>query len=153
MRVWRLTQKRHAKNAFSGIGNRKAGSRWVPEGYLAVYTSENISLAVLEILVHMDVAHIGDHYMLISVDIPNDVTIDEVDVASLPENWRNRYEDRELQSVGLQWVESASSAILKVPSAVVTNEQNYILNPIHSDFEKLSISEPMPYKFDGRLKL
>jgi RES domain-containing protein len=148
-----LTQKRHAKNAFSGIGNRKAGSRWVPEGYLAVYTSENISLAVLEILVHMDVAHIGDHYMIISVDIPDDVAIDEVDVDSLPENWRERYEDRELQSVGLEWAEGASSAILKVPSAIVTNELNYILNPIHADFEKLSISEPMPYKFDGRLSI
>jgi len=153
VRVWRLTQKRHAKNAFSGIGNRKVGSRWVPEGYLAVYTSENISLAVLEILVHMDVAHLGDNYMLIAVEIPDDMGIDEIDVASLPDDWRDRYEDRELQSVGLEWLEGASSAILRVPSAVVISEQNYIINPIHPDFEKLKISQPMPYQFDGRLNI
>lgn len=152
MRVWRLTQKRHAKTAFSGIGNRKVGSRWVPEGYLAVYTSENVSLAVLENLVHLDVSHFRDNYQLISIDIPNDIIIDEVDISSLPDNWQDRYEDQELQSVGLEWIESAESAILAVPSAVIMNEYNHILNPIHPDFEKLTISKPMPFKFDGRLK-
>lgn len=151
MRVWRLTTRKYATTAFSGIGNRKVGSRWVPPGLLAVYTSEHISTAVLENLVHMDPGHFGTNHVLIAVDIPDDISMDELELTALPDDWRTRYEDDQLQQVGQDWVERASSAVLIVPSAVVPQERNIILNPLHPDFEQIAIHDPESFIFDLRL--
>lgn len=151
MRIWRLTTRKFAATAFTGVGNRKAGSRWVPEGLLAVYTSQYISTAVLETLVHIDPGHFGNNHVLIAADIPEEIAIDEVDVAALPSNWRELYEDDTLQQVGKDWINRASSAVLIVPSAVIPQEHNIIINPLHPDFAKIHINEPEKFKFDGRL--
>lgn len=151
MRVWRLTTKRFADTAFTGIGNRRAGSRWVPEGLLAVYASEHLSTAVLETLVHMDPSHFGDNHVIIAADIPDDLPMDVVNLESLESNWQHRYEDAELQQVGKDWIERGECAVLIVPSAVVPHERNSILNPDHQDFAKIRIHPPEPFTFDGRL--
>ncbi len=151
MRVWRLTTQKFAATAFTGVGNRKAGSRWVPEGLLAVYTSEHISTAVLETLVHIDPGHLGNNHALIAADIPDDIAMDEVDLAALPPNWRERYEDDTLQQVGRDWIDRASSAILIVPSAIIPQERNIIINPQHPDFGVITTDTPENFKFDGRL--
>lgn len=152
MRVWRLTSSRHADTALSGIGNRKFGSRWVPEGHLAVYTSEHLSLAALEMLVHMEPRHFGDRFVYIPVDIPDDAAVDRLDVDTLPDDWTARYEDETLQQVGREWLAAGTSAMLVVPSAVVPLENNIILNPEHADFAAIRIAEAKPFPFDGRLK-
>jgi len=152
VRFWRLTSARHADTAFSGIGNRKFGSRWVPEGHLAVYISEHLSLAVLEMLVHMEPRHFGDRFVYIPVDIPKSASIDHLDVGSLPDDWIDRYEDETLQQVGRYWISAGSSAMLLVPSAAVPQEHNIILNPEHPDFAAILIGEAQPFRFDGRLK-
>ncbi|MEN8180082.1 MAG: RES family NAD+ phosphorylase [Pseudomonadota bacterium] len=151
MRVWRLIARPHAATAFSGIGNKKAGSRWVPEGELAVYTSEHPSTAVLENLVHMEPSHFQNNYVLISADIPDELAMDVVSIESLEPDWQIRYEDEELQQVGKDWIERGESAVLIVPSAVMPQERNLILNPLHPDFAKIVIHEPEDFRFDGRL--
>ncbi len=151
MRVWRLTTRKFAATAFTGVGNRKAGSRWVPEGLLAVYTSQHISTAVLETLVHIDPGHFGNNHVLIAADIPDEIAMDEVDTTALPSNWRELYEDDTLHQVGQDWLNRASSAVLIVPSAVVPQESNVIINPLHPDFVKIQIKEPEEFQFDGRL--
>lgn len=153
MRVWRLTSARHADTALSGFGNRKFGSRWVPEGHLAVYTSEHLSLAVLEMLVHMEPRHFGDRFVSIPIDIPDGSAMDHLDVDSLPDDWTERYEDETLQQVGREWLAAGNSAMLLVPSAVVPQEHNIILNPEHRDFAAIKIGGAQPFRFDGRLKL
>ncbi|MCU7916797.1 MAG: RES family NAD+ phosphorylase [Candidatus Thiodiazotropha sp. (ex Epidulcina cf. delphinae)] len=151
MRVWRLCTKRHADTAFSGIGNRKVGSRWVPAGYLAVYASERISLAVLETLVPIDPRHFRNNFVLLPADIPDALTLEGVEIDSLPDHWRDAYEDSHLQAVGRDWIERGDSAVLVVPSAVVPEERNFILNPQHPDFVKIEIGDAEPFAFDGRL--
>ncbi len=151
MRVWRLIAKPHAATAFSGIGNKKAGSRWVPEGELAVYTSEHPSTTVLENLVHMDPSHFLNNYVLIAADIPDELSMDIVSVESLEPDWQTRYEDEALQQVGKDWIDRGESAVLIVPSAVMPQERNLILNPSHPDFTKIVIHEPGDFRFDGRL--
>ena len=153
MRVWRLIARRHAATAFSGIGNKKVGSRWVPEGELAVYTSEHASTAVLENLVHMDPSHFRDNYILIAADIPDDLAMDVVSVESLEPDWQSRYEDDTLQQVGKDWIERGESAVLSVPSALMPQERNLILNPLHPDFTKIIIHEPVDFTFDKRLSM
>lgn len=151
MRVWRLTTKRYASTAFSGIGNRKVGSRWVPSGELAVYTSEHVATAVLENLVHMEPNHFRNNHVIITADIPNELPMDEISADSLPENWQTLYEDEELQQAGKDWLDSGESAFLVVPSAVVPQERNVIINPQHPDFAYVTIGKPEPFTFDGRL--
>lgn len=151
MRVWRLIARPHSATAFSGIGNKKVGSRWVPEGELAVYTSEHASNAVLENLVHMDPSHFQNNYVLIAADIPDELTMDVVSTESLEPDWQARYEDEALQRVGKDWIDRGESAVLIVPSAVMPQERNLILNPLHPDFIKIIIYEPEDFRFDGRL--
>ncbi|MCG8023516.1 MAG: RES family NAD+ phosphorylase [Candidatus Thiodiazotropha endolucinida] len=151
MRVWRLTSQRHATTAFTGIGNRKAGSRWVPEGYLAVYTSDQLSLALLETLVHIDPKHIRNNFVVIPADIPETMDMEMLRLDSLPDNWRDRYEDSDLQAIGRDWIERGESAALIVPSAVVPQQQNIILNPEHPDFPNIEIGTAEAFLFDRRL--
>lgn len=152
MRVWRLTTRKYAATAFSGIGNREAGSRWVPEGLLAIYTSENLSTAVLETLVHIEPSHFSYNFVCIKAEIPDDITMDELSLADLPQDWQSRFEDSELQQVGAEWIVRGSSAILIVPSAVVPQERNIILNPRHPDFGKIVVGPAEPFIFDIRLR-
>jgi RES domain-containing protein len=151
VQVWRLTTRKHATTAFSGVGNRKVGSRWVPQGLLAIYTSENLSTAVLETLVHIDPNHFRNHFVFIKAEVPDDITMDEVSLADLPKDWQSRFEDDELQQVGAQWIDRGSSAILRVPSVVVPQERNIIINPQHEDFGKIILSPAEPFLFDIRL--
>jgi len=123
----------------------------VPEGMLAVYTSESISLAVLENLVHFEPRHFNANHVLIAVTIPDDFHVNEADIDSLPGHWRSLYEDSILQEIGRNWINSGDSAILIVPSSVIPREKNYILNPLHVDFEKIVTLNPEPLVLDERL--
>ena len=147
MRVWRLTSRRHAETAFSGIGNQKVGSRWVPAGLPAVYTSEHAATAVLEILVHMGPEHFRERHVLITAEIPDDVRIETLDIKSLPTDWRRRYEDADLQAHGEAWIARAASAFLIVPSAVIPEERNVIINPLHPDFTRMVVHSPPGFPF------
>lgn len=151
MRAWRLTTKKYATTAFSGMGNRKVGSRWVPEGLLAVYASENLSTAVLETLVHIDPNHFSNNFVYIKAEIPDSIPMDEVFLDDLPNDWQSRFEDHELQQVGAEWIARGTSAILMVPSAVVPQERNVVINPEHEDFDKIVFSPAEAYTFDTRL--
>lgn len=152
MRIWRLTTRRFADSAFSGVGNREVGSRWVPKGQLAVYASEHLSTAVLETLVHMEPAHFGNNFVYCSALIPDELPMDEVSYDGLPDDWQARNDDAQLQQVGLDWIDRASSAILIVPSAVVPYERNIIINPAHRDFDSIKIDTMKPFVFDHRLQ-
>ncbi len=126
------------------------GSRWTHPGLPAVYTSESIALAVLESLVHMDPRHLAPH-VVIPADLPEDIPSDKIDPAQLPANWHRTPAPASLRDLGTNWLNSKRTAVLKVPSAIVSDESNYILNPLHPDFAKVGIGEPRDFAFDGRL--
>ncbi|MET0065307.1 MAG: RES family NAD+ phosphorylase [Candidatus Thiodiazotropha sp.] len=151
MRVWRLTTRQHATTAFSGLGNRKVGSRWVPAGYSAVYTSESLSLATLETLVHIDPRHFKNNFVKLWMEIPEGMEMETLQVEFLPKDWREAYEDHRLQAIGQDWIERAENALLVVPSDVVPEENNIIINPLHPDFTDILVGPPELFAFDGRL--
>ena len=151
MRAWRLTTRKYAETAFSGMGNFEVGSRWVPKGLLAVYASENVSTAVLETLVHIDPNHFRNNFFYIKAEIPDDIPMDEVFLDDLPADWQIRLEDDALQQVGAEWIARGSSVVLIVPSAVVPQERNIIINPEHEHFAKIMFGPVEPYPFDTRL--
>ena len=90
------------------------------------------------------------HYVCISAAIPEKL-LHAVDLKSLPKNWREDLPPLALRELGDRWLRGQTSAILKVPSAVIPVEFNYVLNPRHKDFPKIEIAEPVSLAFDKRL--
>jgi RES domain-containing protein len=151
LRVYRLGKLRHADEHFSGVGGLYASGRWTARGRAVVYTSESISLAVLEFTLNYRRRGWVPASVLAYAEIPDDLPIETVQSPDLPRNWHAAAPPEALQRVGQDWLDRAAAAILKVPSAVVVQEWNYLLNPRHPDFDKILFSKPQPYTFDRRL--
>ena len=147
---WRIVKSRHVGTAFDGEGARLYGGRWNSPGTRMVYTSASVSLAVLEVLVHLQDASLLSSYSLIAARF-DDALVERLDRSMLPDGWRLYPASRELQRIGNEWVKNGRSAVLEVPSAVVERESNYLLNPAHPDFSSVVIGEPEPFTFDERL--
>jgi len=116
-----------------------------------VYTSSTISLAVLEILVHLQEASLLSSYSLISAGF-DDAFVEHLDRSMLPDGWRSYPAPSDLQRIGDDWVRNQRSAVLEVPSViVVVRESNYLINPAHPDFSSAVIGEPETFTFDEHL--
>lgn len=145
--AWRIDRKSYRATAFTGEGARLYGGRWNSAGVPVIYTAEHKSLAMLEILVHL--RKVKD-YELYSVKFDESL-VQELAIQNLPANWDVEPPTSDTQELGDSWVMSASSAVLSVPSVVVPEERNYILNPHHPDFKHIRIEGPFPCFFDPRL--
>lgn len=148
IRSWRIVKARHAANAFDGEGARLLGGRWNSPGTRVIYTSESAALAALEMLVHVSRFMSLTAYVVISCDFDEKLVSD---VGKLPPNWRKFPAPAELQAIGDAWVQSARSAVLRVPSTIVPSESNYLLNPAHDTFSKIKIGKPERFELDVRL--
>src|SRR5215207_117575 len=147
---WRIVKSRHAATAFDGEGARLYGGRWNSPGTPMVYTSSTISLAVLEVLVHLQETSLLSSYSLIAARF-DDAIVERLDRSMLPEGWRAYPAPSELRRIGDEWVRSQRSAVFEVPSVIVERESNCLLNPAHPDFSSVVIGEPEPFTFDERL--
>ena len=147
--VWRITTARFARSAFSGEGARLYGGRWSPKGVPVVYTAANQSLAMLEMLVQDQ--PLRARYVMIEARIPSAVTIDRVSIDDLPSDWREIGARLKLQAIGAEWARKRKAAVLAVPSAIVPRESNYLLNPLHPAFKRITISKPSTVETDLRL--
>jgi RES domain-containing protein len=148
---FRIANKKFAQTAFNGDGARQYGGRWNPVGFATVYTAESLSLAVLEILVHLE-----DEALLFQRFIKIPVTFDPALVQtlpnkSLPDDWDNLPIPESTQKIGKKWIQKGEYAILKVPSTIIKEEYNYLINPLHPDVSHLKIGPPQQFDFDHRL--
>ncbi|MGA9798480.1 MAG: RES domain-containing protein [Terriglobales bacterium] len=148
---WRITKRKHARHAFTGRGAWEFGGRWNNQGTAVVYTAQSQSLAVLEMLVHLDSSELLTKYVLIGVEF-DDSLVGRIEPSALPGDWRSDPGPAELRAIGDNWVLNGSSAVLQVPSALVPGENNFLLNPAHPDFAKLSLGKPLDFRFDPRLR-
>lgn len=152
MRAWRLVKAEFAKNAFSGDGARLAGGRWNPKGLSVVYTSSSLALAALELLVHADDDLLPDDLISFAVDIPDDIGMEYLAISELPANWRDYPPPEALQEIGAARIARQNTPVLAVPSAVIPEEHNFLLNPAHPDFGRIRWdTTPRPFQFDARL--
>lgn len=149
--TWRLTKTKLLTGAWDGEGARKSGGRWNSVGIAVVYTSGTLSLALVEVLVHLP-SGILPTYSAVRVDFDESM-VTAVDPVELPANWRDHPPPPETKAIGDQWVSEGSSLVLRVPSVVVPNEFNYVLNPSHPAFADISIGDPIPFPFDPRLPM
>jgi RES domain-containing protein len=148
--AWRIVKARFAASAFDGEGARRFAGRWNSKGTPMVYTAGSQALAVLELLVHLEDSDLLKHYRLIPVTF-DERLVQALGTKSLPANWKRRPTPISVRAIGDAWIASSESVVLKVPSVIVPGESNYLLNPRHPDFAKLSIGRPQPYRFDPRL--
>ena len=149
--AYRIVQARYAATAFDGEGARLNGGRWNSLGTSMVYASSSLSLATLKMLVHTeDISVIYRRYVVIPVTFDASL-VRRIDPDKLPSAWNAPQPVSETQLLGDQWIAKRSSAVLEVPSAVTENEVNYLLNPAHPDFAKISIGAVVEFKPDSRL--
>ncbi|MGP8199782.1 MAG: RES family NAD+ phosphorylase [Limisphaerales bacterium] len=147
--AWRILKAKHAATAFSGEGAAKTGGRWNSRGVPVVYTSSTKSLAALESLVHLN-PPVAFKYVAIRITF-DDALVKIVPTKGLPPNWRVEPPPPSTKALGDLWVQEATSAILALPSVIIPGEFNYLLNPAHPGFKKISIGKPERFTFDPRL--
>jgi len=148
--AWRLVKTRLAATAFDGEGARINGGRWNSPGTTVAYASSTTSLALLEVLVHVSSPAILGSYSIVSVKIPESC-VDDLPALAIPSNWKASPAPASTQSIGDKWIAAQSSAVLRVPSAVVDSEFNFLINVSHPDFSKLRFGTPTPFELDTRL--
>lgn len=134
----------------SGEGALLYGGRWNSPGRRAVYLGGNLALASLELLVHLRVLDILRRYRKLCIKIP-EALVEVVDVQAMPVGWPTPGLHPATQGIGDGWLDSLRSAVLRVPSAVVVGEVNYIVNPAHPDFAELKPGTITDYRFDSRI--
>ena len=148
--AWRIVKRKHSKDAFSGEGARQFGGRWNSPGVPVVYTAEHVSLAVLEMLVHLQTGKLLAEYVLFRADLEESL-VETLELTALPRNWRSYPAPLSLRALGDQWAAGERSPVLSVPSAVVPLERLYLLNPQHADFPRIKVGPPQPFSFDARV--
>ena len=147
--AWRIVKAKHAATAFSGDGAAKTGGRWNSRGVPVVYASSTKSLAALETLVHLN-PPVPFKYVAFRLQF-DDTLIENVPLNRLPADWRVDPPPPSTKAIGDAWLREVRSAVLALPSVIVPGELNYLLNPAHPAFKKISISKPERFAFDPRL--
>lgn len=150
MRVWRID--REDRDPLAGVGGLHVAGRWHPRGLRVCYTSLHLSLAILEKLVHVDPDLIPDRLAVFEIELPDDVVREVLHPEQLPPGWETHPPPASTQSIGQSWLtDPMRAAILVVPSAIVPREQNYLLNPGHTDAARWRAVSTAAFRFDPRL--
>ena len=147
--AWRLVREHYSSSAFCGEGAAKAGGRWNSRGMRVVYASATKSLAALETLVHLN-PRMDFRYVFIRVYFSPSL-IEVFPEARLPLDWKLEPPSATTKVLGDEWLDGKRSAVLQVPSVLISSEANFLLNPAHPDFARIKISKPENYAFDSRL--
>lgn len=154
MKVFRIEREKYLKTTLTGIGaSMSKGFRWNSQNTKLVYTAESRALATLEISVHIDLSEdlpLDRYY--IEIEIPDDIAIQEVQIEDLPDDWNSKPPTLTTQIIGDDFVSQNIACVLKVPSSIVPQEYNYLINPNHSDFKKIKIVSYTSMMFDSRFR-
>lgn len=148
MIVYRITNEAY-KNDISGNGAALYGSRWNSKGIHLLYTSQFISLSILESLVHLKKDEIPPTQYLLHIEFPDEKKIAEVSYKKMKKKWHE--ESEYTQWIGDQFMQNKEGLVLKVPSAIVPQENNFLLNPLHAEFKKVKIISSELLQLDKRL--
>lgn len=150
MKVFRLAKGQYVQD-LSGKGAEIAGGRWNSKGVAMVYTSQSRALCLLEIAVHIPVGIIPSDYFMVELEIPEEAEIKEITEELLPSDWNSFPHSQLTQSIGDKFVRDNESLVLKVPSAIVKGDYNFLINPAHTLKNRISILGMESFNFDNRL--
>lgn len=147
--AWRIVKTRHLATAWDGHAAALHGGRWNSPAVRVVYASATLSLALVEVLVHLPSEALPSFS---AVPVQFDAAIvTTLAIGDVPPNFQKHPAPSETMSIGDAWVHSERSAVLSVPSAIVPMERNYVFNPRHPDFARVRIGRPENFPFDARL--
>jgi RES domain-containing protein len=149
-RVYRILRKAFAKKPLDGEGAYRFGGRWSSSGVRLAYTSEHLSLAMIEYFVHIDSEDLPKDLVVVTAEIPQSVTRTQVATKRLPANWRRNPAPPDLARFGDEFVHAGRAAILIVPSALAPAERNWLINPRHPDSSKIQLLAAEKFKYDAR---
>jgi len=150
MHVYRLTREKYT-TPLSGHGAAIKGARWNSIGVELIYTAINRSLAMAEIAVHFSIATLPDDYMMITIDIPDDLAIPKIVEADLPLDWKDFPHPNSTQTFGDRFVLENKFCALRVPSVVTQGDYNILINPNHKDFKRIRVISIEKFPFDKRI--
>jgi RES domain-containing protein len=151
MRVWRICRKPYVDTALDGIGGMYTSGRWHSKGNPIIYTASSAALAALAVLVHVDPLTAPADLRLLAIELPDDLSIEVIEPITLPEGWHSVPAPAALQTIGSSWLTSGRTAALNVPSAFITVERNFLLNPRHPEVQRVRILSDEAFSFDTRL--
>lgn len=135
----------------SGTGAKLYGGRWNEQGTAVVYFASSRAMAIMELLVHLSGDDLDRDYSLAVFEVPDD-SLEQVVIKDLPSNWKSYEAEPFLKAVGHQFITDGNKLILKVPSVLVEEESNVLMNPSHRDANKVKLISKRVFKFDRRLK-
>ncbi len=145
--VFRITTVKWA-GKLSGSGHP---ARWNSKGKFVIYTASSRALACLENLVHRTGEGDQQNFRITEIEIPGDCTLKSVDINELPEKWYKAENYNLCQRIGDRWVEENESLLLQVPSSIIREETNILINPNHPEFPNIRVRNITPFQFDVRL--
>ncbi len=152
MEVFRLARKKYALE-LSGIGASKFGNRWNSKGTEIIYCADSRALAMAEVSVHLSLINLPKDFLMLKIDIPKSISLRVLKEKDFPTNWNDFPHIYATQKIGDNFIYSKKECVLKVPSAVVKGDFNYLINPHHEDFEIIRILDSYKFSFDRRLFL
>ena len=150
-RIYRVLRKTYARAPFDGEGAYRYGGRWSSPGTRLSYTSEHQSLAMLEYFVHLDVDDPPSDLVLAVAEVPDDLARERVETSNLPANWRESAAPPELARLGDEFAQRGENCLLLVPSVLAPNENNWLINPAHTDYKRIVVLELEPLSDQPRM--
>lgn len=150
MILFRISNTKYAGD-ISGRGAEKAGGRWNQKGHPMLYTCQSRALAAMELAVHITLSTIQHDYQILTLEIP-DVAVKVFPEEQLPEDWKQFPFPGTTQRIGTNWLIANETLAMKVPSAVIEGDYNYLINPNHPKFNEVKITSSKPFEFDTRLQ-
>lgn len=150
MEVYRLARKKYSKS-LSGKGAAIKGARWNSVGVELIYTASNRSLAMAEIAVHFSFSTLPKDYMMITIFIPDNISVQKINENRLPLHWNSFPNPVTTQQLGDSFVSENLHCILQIPSVVTRGDYNLLINPNHPEFKKIKIIGIEKFPFDQRV--
>lgn len=148
MLVYRIILSKYANKL---VASGRA-ARWNPNDVEMIYTASSRSLACLENVVHRSIATLTLAFEVLTIEIPSHIKTESILLKNLPADWKDYDQIYRTQRIGEKWINENNTAVLQVPSSIVSEEVNYLLNPKHKDFADIKIIKRQPFVFDSRIK-
>jgi len=143
IKAWRVFHKDYVDDPISGKGASQVGGRWNSRGIPVVYSSASLALAQLEHGLDPDDESLLRMYLQVIFEF-DEKLVKHLDRDDLPADWNTTRPSSAAKMIGDAWYKDQDSAVLCVPSAIDPDDCNYVINPYHPDFTRISVSEPEP---------
>jgi len=148
MRVFRISLAIYSTKLLAS-GNP---ARWNSKDVKIIYTAESRALACLENIVHRNSKGLQKNFRIMEIDVPDKIKIEKIQETDLIADWKNFDNMPYTQQIGDNWINNSKTAVLQVPSVIVTGDFNYLINPAHKDFSSIKLLSVIPFEFDSRIK-